>query len=100
MKSTLPVTQQAIDLLRAAARAPSTNWETFIRQADQLPIAPISDAGAAAALLTMQVKPIMRQTVQVVPEAEEPMRRLLLALADALQVEFGARFQPAWHNRD
>lgn len=100
MKSTLPVAQQAIDLLRAAARAPATEWERFLRQADDLPRCSIPEAGAACAMLVLQVKPLMKQMAQIVPEAEEAMRRTLTALADVLQVEFNARFQPAWHNKD
>lgn len=100
MKSTMPVVQQAIDILRSASRAPSTEWPRFVRLADELPIPPISEAGAPAALLAMQVKPIIRQLVQVVPDAEEPMRKAIAFLADALQIEFNARFQAPWHAKD
>lgn len=101
MNHSLPPLPRTIELLRDVARAPSMNWPAFVREVAELPKVTIPEAGAAAALLAWQVAAIVKQTVQVVPEAESAMRMLLTHLADVLQFELNARGQKAhWADKD
>jgi hypothetical protein len=97
----LPPLPAVIQFLRDVARAPATQWEAAARAADTLKPVPIGEAGAAAALLALQVKPLVKQLTQVVPLAEAPLRMVLANLADALQMEFNERgYQPFHADRD
>jgi len=99
--ASLPPLPAAIQFLRDVARAPSTEWDIAVKRVDALKVVVIGEAGSAAALLALQIKPLVRQLVQVVPEAEAAMRALLAHLADALQMELNARgTRPFYADRD
>lgn len=97
MSATLPPLPSAIQFLRDAARAPVIEWPRFVRHAPELNRVTIGEAGACAATLALQIKPITAQLTQIVPEGEASMRLVLTNLADALQMEFNARGQKPFY---
>lgn len=85
MRANLPPLMAAIQFLRDAARAPGTDWPDFVRKVDALDKPHIGDAGACAAILFLQIKPLVKQLTQIEPEADAEMRVLLKSFADVLQ---------------
>ena len=93
MTHLMPNLQRTIEFLRNAARAPSTEWPSYVKAMKELPRVNV-EGGVAAMALASSARAIVRQLIEVKPEADAEMRRVLKALADVLQIEFDARFEP------
>lgn len=93
MTHLMPNLQRTIQFLRDAARAPSTDWPSYVKALKELPRVSY-EGGEAAMSLASSARAIVRQLIEIRPEGDAEMRRVLKALADVLQIEFDARFVP------
>lgn len=93
---TMPNLARTIDFLREAARAPSTEWPSFSRGLPSLPRVGV-EGGTHAMTLAALSRSLVKALPDVKQEADAGMRAVLGGLADVLQAEFNARYEPPYY---
>ncbi len=92
----MPNLSRTIEFLRDAARAPSTEWPSFVKALPSIPKVGL-EAGEPAMALAASARSIVRQLPFVQMEADADMRATIKALADVLQHEFNRRYEPPYY---
>ena len=94
----MPSLARTIDFLREAARAPASDWPSYPRALRELPHVGV-EGGTAAMVIAAHSRTLVKQLPEMQGDAEGPARRLMLALADVLQCQFDARYEPPYYAR-
>lgn len=95
----MPNLARNIEFLREAARAPSTEWPTFVRALRELPRVGV-EGGTAAMALAAMARNLIRILPEMSLEADAEARVTLKGLADVLQHEFNARYVPPYYAKE
>lgn len=92
----LPGLERTIGFLRDAARAPMTDWPSYVLALPTIPKVGI-EAGNSAMVMAMHARSFIKLLPDFAPEADAEARAWLRATADLLQHEFSARYVPPYY---